>query len=108
VPILYKIDIRVDGGGNILFEPAALTVSAGDQISWTNYDSVSHLPGVINSDGSCVGLVDNPVPGHGGVSATFSPSPQYDANNNQIAYQFAYTCCDNRSITGSMSVQPTP
>jgi plastocyanin len=108
MPNLFKVVIKVDGHGNILFDPAALTVAAGDQISWTNYDAVDHLPGVVNTDGSCVGLVDRAVHGHGGVPTTFSPSPQYDSNNNQIAYNFSYTCCDNRSVTGSMNVQPTP
>lgn len=108
MPNLYKVNIKVNGAGNILFDPATLNVNAGDQISWTNFDLTDHLPGVINSDGTCVGLVDRPVPGNGGVSVTFSPSPQYDSNNNQVAYQFAYTCCDNRGITGAMNVQPTP
>jgi plastocyanin len=108
MPNSYKVDIKADASGNILFVPADLTVNAGDQISWTNYDSVAHLPGVVNNDGSCVGLVEDPAPPHGGVTDTFSPSPQYDSNNNQIAYLFSYACCDNRFITGIIHVQPTP
>lgn len=109
MPALHKVNINVDrGSNNVVFDPADLTVDAGDQISWTNNDSVPHLPGVINDDGSCVGLVDDKVPPRGGVSSIFSPTPQVDSNNNQIQYEFQYTCCDNRNIIGSMTVQPTP
>jgi plastocyanin len=109
MPNLYKVEIKAEGTGNIVFDPATLTVNAGDQISWTNYDSVSHLPGVVNNDGSCVGLIDKAVDGNGGVSDTFSPSPQYDSTNTiQQPYNFPYTCCDNKNIQGKIFVQPTP
>ena len=108
MPNLYKVDIKIGGGGNILFEPATLTVQAGDQINWTNYDSVSHLPGVVHNDGSCVGLIEKAVSGHGGVSDNFSPSRQYDPSGQvQLAYSFNYSCCDNRSIAGVINVEPS-
>ena len=108
MPNLYKIGIKVEPSGNIVFDPADLTVFAGDQISWTNFDSVPHLPGALNTDGSCVGLVDRSVAGNGGVSTTFSPSPQFDVNNNQTPYSLNVACCDNPAITGKINVQPTP
>jgi plastocyanin len=109
MPDLYKVNIKPDGNGNVVFDPSTLTVNAGDQISWTNFDSVAHLPGVVNDDGSFVGLVDNSVPGHGGVSNTFSPSAQYDSTQTiQQPYSFTYTCCDNTSIKGTINVEKTP
>jgi plastocyanin len=71
------------------FQPAALTVSVGTTVTWTNNDSASHT--VTADDGS----FKSDTLGKGGTfSQTFA-----------TAGTFAYHCAIHSSMTGTITVQ---
>lgn len=71
------------------FDPAAVTVSVGDSVTWTNGDGVGHTA---TADG---GAFDTgTIAGGGSDSVTFS-----------AAGTFAYHCTIHPAMTGTISVQ---
>ena len=71
------------------FQPAALTVSVGTTVTWTNNDSASHT--VTADDGSFKS-------GTLGKGETFSQT-------FATAGTFAYHCAIHSSMTGTITVQ---
>ena len=89
------------------FNPATVSVWAGDQISWTNNTDVAHQPGVLNLDGSFASFQATPImPGQ--PSDVFSPQAQLDGDGNQQPYPINYECQIHPSEKGIIQVQVTP
>src|SRR5215831_5435101 len=64
-------------GGKASFTPSAITVWAGDQVTWKNLTTQDHDPGVLNKDESFVGFFDGPLK-PGKMSQVFSPGAELD------------------------------
>lgn len=89
------------------FNPATVSVWAGDQISWTNNTDVAHQPGVQNPDGSFASFQATPID-PGDPSDVFSPQAQLDSSGNQQAYTINYVCQIHPSEKGVINVEVTP
>ncbi len=74
---------------NYAFNPASLTVKAGDTVTWTNKDSVSHT---VTSDTGLFG--SSPLANGQTFSYTFTTAGSY-----------AYTCSIHPAMHGTIIVQ---
>jgi hypothetical protein len=72
----------------------SVTVSVGDQITWTNQDSQEHLIRVETLDGQLVFEATDLQPG----DSTSLSLP--------VAGSYVYTCTPDPGITGTITVEP--
>ena len=72
----------------------AVTISAGDQITWTNQDSQEHLIRVETPDGQLVFETTDLQPGDS-ASLSFP-----------VAGSYVYTCTPDEALTGTITVKP--
>ncbi|SPF51765.1 hypothetical protein SBA4_470014 [Candidatus Sulfopaludibacter sp. SbA4] len=105
----YKINID-PSGQSAVFNPSTQAVDAGDQVSWTNNDSKPHWPGLLNPDGSFVGLVDRELTTSPpfNVSSVWSAPARVDSNGNQISYTLTYVDRYDHNMQGIFQINPTP
>lgn len=87
MPIQLKISIdkKVPPPPGATFTPQSLSASVGDQIFWTNNDSVAHWPGRLKDDGAIDKkfFMPNPIAEDGDTSPIFSPG---------AAFSYTYAC----------------
>lgn len=75
---------------NFAFSPSTLTVKAGDSVTWTNKDSVSHT--ITSDSGSELG--SSPISSGGTYSHTFNTAGTY-----------SYHCSIHVSMKGTVIVE---
>lgn len=83
-PHTYNVNIM-----GFAFNPSSLTISAGDTVTWTNQDSVSHT--VTSDTGSEIS------------SSSLSQGSTYSHTFNQ-AGTFSYHCSIHTSMKGTVTV----
>jgi plastocyanin len=76
---------------DMLFDPASITVKAGDQIVWNNTDSMRHTA---TAD-------DGPVPDTGNIAAHAMSKPQTFGDAGTIPYH----CNIHPDMTGEVVVE---
>jgi plastocyanin len=102
-----QIAIERSPRGGASFTPTAITVWAGDQVTWKNLTTDDHDPGVLNKDESFVGFFGAPLK-PGTMSQVFSPGAELDKDNKQVPYTIRYLCKLHRGEQGTIQVIPTP
>jgi len=92
MPIQLKISIdkNITPPPAATFTPPSLSASVGDQIFWTNYDSVAHWPGLLKDDGT----IDDTFFMPNQIAANvFLPAPDCSPIfGSGAAFTFKYAC----------------
>jgi plastocyanin len=104
MPIQLKISIdkKVPPPPLATFTPKSLTASVGDQIFWTNYDTVAHWPGLLQSNGSIdkTFFMPNQIAANVNLPAPDS-SPIFSSG---AAFTFKYACSIHPDEQGEIVV----
>ena len=99
MPIQLKISIdkNVQPPPGVTFTPKSLPASIGDQIFWTNNDSVAHWPGLLKSDGTidATFFMPNQIAPDGDTSPIFGSG---------AAFTFKYACSIHPDEQGDIIV----
>ncbi len=86
-----------------IFSPAALTVTAGTAVRWTNNGTLAHT---VTADGGAFASGQLTGPTQGGGAYGGSASGEAFTRTFATAGTFAYHCDNHPAMTGTVTVTP--